>query len=171
MYQMDLFSDMPAPEKKRVAKPVKKNMAKEMPLAVPIKVYKKRGRKSYKDTFTDADMLAIPTDEELFSKQYYSITQVAKWFDVNPSVLRLWEKNFSVLKVKKNGKGDRFFRPEDVKNLRIIYFLLRQQKFSIEGAKQYLKENHTKASNDLLIVESLTKMKSFLLELRANLGA
>ena len=90
---------------------------------------------------------------------------------MNPSLLRFWEKEFDILKPRKNKKGDRLFRPEDVKNLRIIYYLLRQQKFSVEGAKQYLKDNKKKAELQVQLVETLTKFRSFLLELRANLGA
>ncbi len=131
----------------------------------------KRGRKSFKEINLDVALLDIPDDETLCKKQYYSITEVAEWFHVNPSLLRFWENEFDILKPRKNRKGDRLFRPEDIKNLRIIYYLLRQQKYSIEGAKQFLKDNRQKAEMQVQMVECLTKFKSFLLELRANLGA
>ena len=130
----------------------------------------KRGRKSFKEINLDVALLDIPDDETLYKKQYYSITEVAEWFHVNPSLLRFWENEFDILKPRKNRKGDRLFRPEDVKNLRTIYYLLRQQKFSIEGAKQLLKDNRQKAEMQIHLVECLTKFRSFLLELRANLG-
>ncbi|MBS1744722.1 MAG: MerR family transcriptional regulator, partial [Bacteroidetes bacterium] len=104
-------------------------------------------------------------------KQYYSISEVAEWFNMKPSLLRFWENEFDILKPRKNKKGDRLFRPEDIKNLRLIYFLLRQQKYSVEGAKQYLKDNHKKAELQVQLVESLTKFRSFLMELKANLSA
>ena len=131
----------------------------------------KRGRKSFKEINLDVALLEIPDDEILFQKQYYSITEVSEWFHVNPSLLRFWEKEFDILKPRKNRKGDRLFRPEDVKNLRIIYYLLRQQKYSMEGARQFLKDNRKKAETETQLVETLTKFRSFLLELRANLGA
>lgn len=131
----------------------------------------KRGRKSFKEINLDVALLEIPDDEILFQKQYYSITEVAEWFHVNASLLRFWENEFDILKPRKNRKGDRLFRPEDVKNLRIIYYLLRQQKYSIEGARQFLKDNQKKAEMQTQLVESLTKFRSFLLELRSNLGA
>ncbi len=130
----------------------------------------KRGRKSFKEINLDVALLDIPDDETLYKKQYYSITEVAEWFHVNPSLLRFWENEFDILKPRKNRKGDRLFRPEDVKNLRTIYYLLRQQKYSIEGAKQLLKDNRQKAEMQIQLVECLTKFRSFLLELRANLG-
>ena len=90
---------------------------------------------------------------------------------MKPSLLRFWENEFDILKPRKNKKGDRLFRPEDIKNLRIIYYLLRQQKYSVEGARQFLKDNKKKAEMQMHLVETLTKFRSFLLELRANLGA
>lgn len=174
MEQLDLFGMMQQPEKKkagRKANPGNGSGVEKEKISVPKKEPLKRGRKSYKEIFADVALLDIPADEILFTKQYYPINEVAAWFCVNPSVLRLWEKNFSILKPKKNGKGDRYFRPEDVKNIRLIYYLLRQQKFSVEGAKQYLKENHDKATTDMQLVETLTKLRSFLSELGTNLDA
>ena len=173
MEQLDLFGSMQqSVSKKPIIKSLPKVEKKEIESQSTSskKEPLKRGRKSYKETFIDVDLLDIPTDEILFTKKYYPINQVAVWFCVNPGVLRLWEKNFTILKPKKNGKGDRYFRPEDVKNIRLIYYLLRQQKFSIEGAKQYLKENHNKVTTDMQLVETLTKFRSFLSELKSNLN-
>jgi DNA-binding transcriptional MerR regulator len=130
---------------------------------------KKRGRKSYKEIDTELDLIDIPDDEILFEKQYYPITQVAKWFNVNTSLLRYWEGEFDILQPRKNKKGDRLFRPEDVKSLQVIYYLLRQRKFTIEGAKAYLKTNKKTADTNLQLINALTKFRSFLLELKANL--
>src|SRR6476659_2823710 len=102
---------------------------------------RKRGRKSLKEMGTDAALVEIPADEVLFQKQYYSIGDVAAMFKENTSLIRYWENEFSILKPKKNKKGDRFFRPEDVKNLRMIYHLLRERKYTIDGAKEFLKNN------------------------------
>lgn len=134
-------------------------------------VVKKRGRKSFKEIDAELDLVEVPDDEILFEKQYYAISQVAKWFHVNTSLVRYWENEFDILKPRKNRKGDRLFRPEDVKNLQVIYYLLRQRKFSIEGAKKYLKENRKNADTNVQLIQSLTKFRSFLLELKANLGA
>jgi len=131
----------------------------------------KRGRKSYKEMEADAENVELPNDEILFKKQYYAISEVAEWFKVNTSLLRYWENEFDILKPRKTRKGDRLFRPEDVKNLHLIYYLLRQRKFSIEGAKQYLKENKQKADAQMVLIQSLTKFRSFLLEWKAILGA
>lgn len=129
----------------------------------------KRGRKSFKDMDTEADLIDVPDDEVLQQKLYYSISEVAGWFKVNTSLLRYWENEFDVLQPRKTRKGDRLFRVEDIKNLQLIYFLLRQRKFSIDGAKNYLKNNKQEADTQIRLVESLTKFRSFLLELKANI--
>jgi DNA-binding transcriptional MerR regulator len=128
----------------------------------------KRGRKSLKAMGIDADLIEIPEDEILFKKQYYSIGDVAAMFKENTSLIRYWENEFSILKPKKNKKGDRFFRPEDVKNLKMIYHLLRERKYTIDGAKEFLKNNKAAGERHEMI-ESLQKIKSFLLELKNNL--
>lgn len=134
-----------------------------------IKTPQKRGRKSLVEINAEVDLIEIPEDEVLFQKQYYSISTVAEWFRVNTSLIRFWENEFDVLKPKKNRKGDRLFRPEDVKNLQLIYHLLRQKKYTVEGAKDYLKSHKKKADTQLQLTQSLQKIKSFLLDLKANL--
>ena len=134
----------------------------------PVIVAGKRGRKSLKEIAISADLIQVPEDEILFQKQYYSIGVVAAMFRENQSLIRYWETEFDILQPKKNGKGDRFFRPVDIKNLVLIYDLLRRRKFTIEGAKDYLKGNR-KAEEKFAMIQSLEKIKGFLLELKASL--
>ena len=129
----------------------------------------KRGRKSFKEIDATVDLIDVPDDETLQKKLYYSISEVAGWFKVNTSLLRYWENEFDILQPRKTRKGDRLFRMEDIKNLQLIYFLLRQRKFSIEGAKSYLKNNKGKIDTETQLVQTLTGFKSFLLELKSSL--
>jgi len=131
-------------------------------------IKRKRGRKSLKKMGTNTDLIEIPEDKILFQKQYYSIGDVASMFKENTSLIRYWENEFSILKPRKNKKGDRFFRPEDVKNLKMIYHLLRERKYTIDGAKEFLKNNKA-AGEKHEMIESLEKIKSFLLELKNNI--
>lgn len=135
-----------------------------------IKEAGKRGRKSFKEMDAVADLIEIPTEEVLKQKLYYSISEVASWFKVNTSLLRYWENEFDILQPRKTRKGDRLFRVEDIKNLQLIYLLLRQRKFSIEGAKSYLKNNKNKVDTETQLVQSLNKFKQFLLELKSSLS-
>jgi DNA-binding transcriptional MerR regulator len=127
-----------------------------------------RGRKSIREMSQEASRVEIPADEQLFSKQYYGIGEVAAMFRVNASLLRFWEAEFDILKPRKNKKGDRFFRPEDIKNLQLIHHLLRERKYTIEGARDFLRKSG-KRKEQFEAVESLKKIRAFLLELKAGL--
>ncbi|PWT71394.1 MAG: transcriptional regulator [Bacteroidetes bacterium] len=94
--------------------------------------------------------------------------EVADMFRVNQSLLRFWEAEFTVIQPKKNKKGDRYFRPVDIKNLHLIYHLLRQRKYTIEGAKDFLKKNK-RAEEKFEAIKKLEQLKAFLLEMKAQL--
>ncbi len=102
-------------------------------------------------------------------KLYYTIGEVAKMFDVNPSLIRYWEKEFSIIKPKKNKKGNRLFTPQDIENFHVIYHLVKERGFTLAGAKNKLKQNKEDIFDNAEIVKSLKKIKSFLLELKDNL--
>ena len=127
-----------------------------------------RGRKSIKEYSATSGELSVPDDDVLFQKQYYTIGEVAAMFNENISLIRYWSNEFPILKPKKNKKGDRYFRPEDIKNLKIIYHLLRERKYTLAGARDFLKNNKVAGEKQELI-ESLEKVRAFLLELKINL--
>lgn len=126
-----------------------------------------RGRKKLKEAEPELPV-EIPEDEILFQKAYYGIGEVAEMFGVNVSLIRHWENEFDILEPRKNRKGDRFFKPADVKNLVLIHDLVRRRKFTLEGAKEYLKRNK-QAKEKHEMIQSLQKIKTFLLELKAHL--
>lgn len=125
-----------------------------------------RGRKNIQET--ENNIVNIPADEILFQKQYYSISEVADMFSVNNSLIRFWENEFDIVQPRKNRKGDRFFSPIEIKKIELIYSLLRQRKFTIPGAKEYLK-NYKKVEQQHSLIQSLQQIKSFLLELKATM--
>ena len=127
-----------------------------------------RGRKSIREMSRDASLLEIPSDDQLYSKQYYGIGEVAAMFNVNTSLLRFWESEFDILKPRKNRKGDRFFRPEDIKNLQLIHHLLRERKYTIDGARDFLKKSGRR-KEQFEAIESLKKIREFLVGLKAGL--
>ena len=106
---------------------------------------------------------------ELPEKRYYSIGEVAKAFDVNASLIRFWDKEFDILKPKKNAKGNRMFTPEDVKNLQLIFHLVKERGFTLEGAKTHLKEGQKKVLDKYEIINKLEGIKSQLLIIKGEL--
>ncbi len=132
------------------------------------KIKSGRGRKSIRQIAEEADLIRIPEDEVLFLKQYYTMGEVAEMFRVNQSLLRFWEAEFDILQPKKNKKGDRYFRPADIKNLHLIYHLLRQRKYTIEGAKDFLKKGK-KAEEKFEAIKKLEQIRDFLLEMKASI--
>ena len=99
-------------------------------------------------------------------KIYYSIGEVAKLFNVKTSLIRYWETEFSILKPKKNAKGDRMFRQKDMQNLKLIYHLVKERWFTLEGAKKAIKKGDTQIIDKYEVIESLSRIKNFLTELR-----
>ncbi len=161
------FDDTPVTQEQEVKTVVVEKTARPSPIKEDNKKLT-RGRMSLKDMDAGLDLIDVPEDEVLFQKMYYSMSVVAGMFKVNQSLIRFWENEFDILKPKKNGKGDRLFRPEDIKNLKLIYHLLRERKYTIEGAKEFLKKNK-KAEEKFAMIESLKRLKGFLNELKANL--
>ncbi len=110
-----------------------------------------------------------PYKEKPITKLYYSIGEVAKMFDVNTSLVRFWEKEFDILKPKKNAKGNRLFTQKDVDNLKVIYHLVKERGYTLDGAKRKLRENKGDTIQNEEIVERLKDIRGFLVELRDNL--
>ncbi len=102
-------------------------------------------------------------------KRYYSIGEVAKAFDVNASLIRFWDKEFDILKPKKNAKGNRMFTPDDVKNLQLIYHLVKERGFTLEGAKTHLKEGQKKTLDKFEIISKLETIKTQLTNIKNHL--
>lgn len=102
-------------------------------------------------------------------KRYYSIGEVADAFGVNASLIRFWDKEFDILKPKKNAKGNRMFTPEDVKNLQLIYHLVKERGFTLDGAKTHLKEGQKQTLDKFEIIRKLETIKNTLLQIKNQL--
>jgi len=105
-------------------------------------------------------------------KLFYSIGEVAEMFEVNTSLIRFWEKEFDIIKPQKNKKGNRLFTKKDIENFRIIYHLVKDKGYTLQGAKEHLKD--TKVSKEVInknaeAIDKLKKLKEALLELKKEL--
>ena len=107
---------------------------------------------------------------DLPEKRYYQIGEVAKAFDVNTSLIRFWEKEFSVLKPKKNKKGNRLFTATDLHNLKLIYHLVKEKGFTLDGAKKKMKENPDGVVNNLEMISLLENIKQELINIKNQLS-
>ncbi|WP_339840273.1 MerR family transcriptional regulator [uncultured Maribacter sp.] len=106
---------------------------------------------------------------ELPEKRYYGIGEVARAFGVNASLIRFWEKEFDVLQPKKNAKGNRKFTPQDIKNLQLIYHLVKERGFTLDGAKIHLKEEKQKTLSNFDIIQKLERVKAELNKIKDQL--
>lgn len=127
-----------------------------------------RRKKVVKEPVMDISGPGVPPDDQLNARQYYSIGEVATMFGVKSSLLRYWESEFDVLKLRKNRKGDRFFRPDDIRSLQLIHHLLRDKKYTIEGAREYMR-NAGKMKEKFETIETLQRIRQFLVEMRNGL--
>lgn len=114
-------------------------------------------------------MKPLDFDIDKSTKIYYSIGEVSNMLNVNTSLIRFWEKEFDILKPKKNKKGNRQFTKEDVKNYFLIYHLVKERGYTLKGAKEVLKTSISEVKNQKEIVDKMTKIKSFLLNLKQQL--
>jgi DNA-binding transcriptional MerR regulator len=112
----------------------------------------------------------MPYKETETVKLYYTIGEVATMFEVNTSLIRFWEKEFDIIQPKKNKKGNRLFTQQDVDNFHVIYHLVKERGFTLQGAKAKLKDNKTDTVNNIEIIKTLEKVKGFLLEIKQHMN-
>ncbi len=110
----------------------------------------------------------MPYKEKVIEKKYFSIGEVAEMLDVATSLIRFWESEFDIIKPKKNRKGNRQFTREDIDNVKLIFHLVKEKGYTLQGAKDLLKNGNDALKENLEIIDSLKKVRNFLLEIRAK---
>jgi len=103
------------------------------------------------------------------NKQYYRIGEVAKAFGVNTSLIRFWEGEFDIIKPKKNKKGNRLFKPKDIENFQLIYRLVKEEGYTLDGAKKKLKEKPEKTIDNHTVITRLEGIKAELIKFKEHL--
>lgn len=111
----------------------------------------------------------MPYKEKETEKLFYTIGEVSGMFNVNASLIRFWEKEFDIIRPKKNNKGNRLFTKEDVNNFQAIYHLVKERGFTLQGAKAKLKGGKDETLGNVEIVKKLSEIKQFLLDLKSEL--
>jgi len=111
----------------------------------------------------------MPYREREIEKLYYSIGEVSIMFGVNTSLIRFWEKEFDIIQPKKNKKGNRLFTKSDIENLKIIHHLVKERGYTLQGAKDKLKDNKDDVMENVEVVKRLENIRSFLMEIKKSL--
>lgn len=111
----------------------------------------------------------MPYKEKEIERLFYSIGEVAEMFDVKTSLIRYWEKEFDVIRPKKNKKGNRLFTKADIDNFHLIFHLVKERGMTLNGARKKIKENKDDTEKNFEIVKSLKEIKQLLLEARDSL--
>ncbi len=113
----------------------------------------------------------MPYKEKEIEKRYFTIGEVADELGVATSLIRFWEREFSIIKPKKNRKGNRQFTQQDLKSVKLIYHLVKEKGYTLQGARDFLDSGGPESANDKMeMIESLKKVKSFLVQLRQELA-
>ena len=111
----------------------------------------------------------MPYKEKKIEKVYYTIGEVAEMFTVNTSLIRFWEKEFDIIKPKKNKKGNRLFTKQDIDNFHIIFHLVKEKGLTLKGAQLKMKENKEDTINNFEVVKALQNIREMLIEIRENI--
>ncbi len=112
----------------------------------------------------------MPYREKKVDKLFYQIGEVAEMFSEPVTTIRFWEKEFDILKPRKNNKGNRLFMEEDIRNLRLIRHLLRERGMTIDGARRYLRHNLAEADYRIEIADRLRTIRALLVEIRDDIN-
>lgn len=112
----------------------------------------------------------MPYKDKKVEKLFYTIGEVADMFNVNASLIRFWEREFDIIKPKKNKKGNRLFTKEDIDNFHIIYHLVKERGMTLKGAQKKLKDNREDTVNNLEVIKSLNNIKKMLLDIREEMN-
>lgn len=111
----------------------------------------------------------MPYKEKEIVKKYYSIGEVAVQLNVSTSLIRFWESEFDIIKPKKNRKGNRQFTVDDIENIKLIYHLVREKGYTLQGAKELIRKNPADIKNKVQMADTLNELKAFLIEIRNHL--
>jgi DNA-binding transcriptional MerR regulator len=108
----------------------------------------------------------MPYKQKIIEKEYFSIGEVAEMFGVATSLIRFWEKEFSIIKPQKNNKGNRVFNKKDIENFRLIHYLVKEKGYTLQGANDIIKNNKAISMDKIEVIDSLKDIRSFLIELK-----
>ena len=111
----------------------------------------------------------MPYKDKPIEKKYFSIGDVAKMFKVAPSLIRYWEDEFHNIRPKKNSKGNRRYTQKDIKEVEMVYHLVKEKGYTLKGAKELIEKKRTETEDTKEVIDSLKKVRQFLVDLKEEL--
>src|SRR5690606_2944132 len=111
----------------------------------------------------------MPYKEREINKLYYTMGEVTAMFGVNASQIRFYEREFDIIQPKKNKKGNRLFTPEDIANIKIIFNMVKDKGYTVQGSREYIRANNNDVKDNQRVIESLERLEKVLPEVRDNL--
>jgi len=111
----------------------------------------------------------MPYKEKPIIKKYFTIGEVAKELGVATSLIRFWETQFDFIRPKKNAKGNRKYTQDDLKKLKLVYHLVKEKGYTLQGAQDHIKQSKDSIDDKAEMVESLKSIREFLVEMKNNL--
>lgn len=111
----------------------------------------------------------MPYKEKEIEKKYYTIGEVADELGVATSLIRFWEGEFDQIKPKKNRKGNRQFTQQDLKEVKLIYHLVKEKGYTLQGARDYMAKGPDENNDKITAIERLKSLRQFLVEIRQQL--
>lgn len=96
---------------------------------------------------------------------YYSLKEVARHFNVNESLLRFWETEFTIINPRKTEGGARQYTKEDIENIAVVYHLVKEKGMTLEGARQTIKHKKDEETRKIQVIHKLEKIKKELMNL------
>ncbi|MGN0232128.1 MAG: MerR family transcriptional regulator [Muribaculaceae bacterium] len=97
---------------------------------------------------------------EDLTKNYYKIGEVAEILGIPASTLRFWEKEFTIIKPKRNSKNTRFYTPEDVETIKMVYYLVKEKGLKLDAAQQQIKVNRHNVSQRSEVINRLKSVRN-----------
>jgi DNA-binding transcriptional MerR regulator len=107
--------------------------------------------------------------EREINKMYYTMGEVAILLDINLSMIRFYEREFEILVPKKGKSGTRYFNQENIETLKLIIHLIKEKGYTLQGAKDFIKNKGNSGRDDIRVINSLENLKKFLIEVRDQL--
>lgn len=108
-------------------------------------------------------------DTNDLNKKFYKISDVADILNIPASTLRFWEKQFTIIKPRRNAKNIRFYTPQDIETIRKVYFLVKEKGLKLDAAQEQIRKNRSNVDKRFEVVSRLKEIREELIQIQESL--